>query len=198
MSKNRGDCMIAGLANIIADFFINKEWAEEEDREIYQYGSEVIIATSLNVFIVVVCGLLFYELMYISIFYIAFLLLRSYCGGYHAETHLKCNTIFTANIITVLIIIKNVDLIQIDFIILAMLVSSFIVWTLSPIINKNKPLTEEETKKYRRISLIITIVVDLSILGFIAVDMKTSVVLSLALLSVSGAMIVEKITRQEV
>ena len=190
--------MIAGLANIIADFFINKEWAEEEDREIYQYGSEVIIATSLNVFIVVVCGLLFYELMYISIFYIAFLLLRSYCGGYHAETHLKCNTIFTANIITVLIIIKNVDLIQIDFIILAMLVSSFIVWTLSPIINKNKPLTEEETKKYRRISLIITIVVDLSILGFIAVDMKTSVVLSLALLSVSGAMIVEKITRQEV
>ena len=29
-----------------------------------------------------------------------------------------------------------------------MLVSSFVVWTLSPIINKNKPLTEEETKKY--------------------------------------------------
>lgn len=190
--------MIAGLANIIADFFISKEWAEKDDREIYQYGSEVIIATSLNVFIVVVCGLLFHELKYISIFYIAFLLLRRYCGGYHAETHLKCNTIFTANVIIVLIIIKNVDLIQIDFVILAMLVSSFIVWTLSPIINKNKPLTEEETKKYRRISLIITIVVDLSILGFIAVDMKTSVVLSLALLSVSGAMIVEKITRQEV
>lgn len=190
--------MITGLANIIADFFIRKEWAEKEEREIYQYGSEVIIATALNILIVIVSGLIFHELKYASIFYIAFLLLRRYCGGYHAETHLKCNTIFAANITTVLIIIKNVDLIQIDFIILAVLVSSLIIFVLSPITHKNKPLTEEESRKYRKISLIITVVVSLSVFLFITVDIKTSVMLLLALLSVSGAMIVEKIIRQEV
>lgn len=190
--------MITSLANIIADFFISREWAEKEDREIYRYGSEVIIATALNVLIVIVSGLTFHELEYASIFYIAFLLLRRYCGGYHAETHLKCNSIFTANIITVLIVVKNINLIQADFIILTVFVSSLIIWVLSPMINKNKPLTEVETKKYRKISLFITVVVVLSIFLFITVDMKTTIMLSLSLLSVSVAMIVEKIIGQEV
>lgn len=190
--------MITGLANIIADFFVSRQWVEADERDTYQYGCEVILASLVNVIIVVLCGLLFHELAYISAFYLVFLLLRRYCGGYHAKTHLKCNTIFTANIVFVLLILKNYNFVSSRFVFLAVFVSCLVVWILSPIINKNKPLTEEEANKYRKISFIISLVVAVTALMLVAVNMKISVMLSMALLSVSGAMMVEKIVRREV
>lgn len=188
--------MIAGLANIMADFFVEKHLADAKEHEIYRYGCEVILSTAVNVLIVILCGLLFNEMSCVAVFYAVFLLLRRYCGGYHADTYLRCNIIFTLTILMVVLILKNCDLLAKSFLFIVIVTSLSVIYRLSPVINKNKPLTEGEAVRYRRISLKIAVSAGMCAALLIFFDKKASVTVSLALLSVSGAMVIEIIKRR--
>lgn len=95
--------MITRLANIIANFFVEKSIIDLKEREIYVYGCEAIFSALVNLAIVILSGLITHELFNVFIFYFVFLTMRKYCGGYHAKTHLKCNLIFTFNVLIVIL-----------------------------------------------------------------------------------------------
>ncbi len=95
--------VIANLAESIAYFLVRKNWGKEEDYEIYQYGCEVILSALIDILLVAGCGLLFHMVGKAFLFYAIFLILRRYCGGFHAETYLVCNSVFTGIVLIALL-----------------------------------------------------------------------------------------------
>lgn len=189
--------VIAELADMAASLFSRKGWIEAEEQEIYQYGCEVILSCLLNVLIVIVCGLVCRELPYALLFYAVFLILRRYCGGYHAKTYLKCSAAFTATTLLSMFLLKFFAYVSISFFIFAAVLSVIVVTAYSPIIHENKPLTEAEQKKYKKVSIVLTWMT--ACIGCLCYPLHKRIAFTmiLALLAVTAAMLFE-IIRKEV
>lgn len=182
--------VITGLANSIAHFFVKNGWGRDEKYEIYRYGCEVILSALITIILVAVCGLLFQMEGAAFLFYITFLILRRYCGGYHAGTYLKCNMIFTVTMLLVLFGIMQCEKIPILVLVITACFSFLVIATLSPITHKDKPLTESEAQLYRKIAISISGVL-LSLVAFLLrIDRNIATIITLAMLVTASAMLV--------
>lgn len=90
--------MITSIARYVTDFLLRENVICAEYADLYTYGFEVIQAGAVNIMIVLFMGLLFDQLINGLIFWLAFCMLRKFCGGYHADTYLKCNLLLALNV----------------------------------------------------------------------------------------------------
>ena len=185
--------MITRLANIIADFLIHKKVVESKERDIYIYGCEALFSAISNLIILIVCGIMTGELISAFIFLFIFVLMRKYCGGYHAQTHLKCNFIFAITTLVILLIVKNNFLIDTFILIITLIISDIIIFWLAPIMNKNKPLEQCKIIKFRKISCTLGFIFTIIAVLLIYISKAVSIIIALTLLSVSVAMLYAKI-----
>jgi len=181
---------------MIADFFVEKEIIKSDEHEIYVYGAEALLSGISNLLILTVCGILMDELLIALLFFLVFNIMRKYCGGYHAATHLKCNLIFALNTLTILLLIKNYFFISEWLIVTAIIVSDIIIFWLAPIENVNKPLEKYEKKKYRKKAIIFSVIFTIIAVLLIPFNTIVSIMISLTLLSVSVAMLCTKLTKE--
>ena len=82
--------------------YIERTWK----KKVFFITNGINILSSLFLFIGLILGLMFSQLVECIVFLIVFVTLRKYCGGYHADTYLKCNTVFAINIAIVMAILK--------------------------------------------------------------------------------------------
>ena len=130
---------------------------KEEDAEIYIYGINQIFVAVLNVSSALIIGWIFGVILEIAVFMAAYIPLRTFAGGYHAKTPLRCYIFSVVMLIIVSVGIKCFSALDLAYVI-AFLAGLFVVLILSPIEDKNKPLDEIENKVYKRRSIIITFV----------------------------------------
>lgn len=146
--------MITKLCHVIADFFIKENIIDEDQREIYKYGFELIISSIIGILIVVLIGVVSGNLLQCIIFYVVFCFTRLFCGGYHASSHLLCKLSFTAVLLMVINLNWLLKEIPNYYWFVLYLYCFIIMCCFSPIENPNKPLTYEQQKRGRRISII--------------------------------------------
>ena len=138
------------LSKFILKKLIKRNVIEEKDRQIYLYGLYEGIIILENIIITIFIGFWFGNLIQTFMFLVAYIPLRSYAGGYHAKTEKKC---FFYSVILVLMVqicfwmMENMDT---RIIVGSFLISIFIVHCYSPVESKNKPLSENEKKCFRR------------------------------------------------
>lgn len=130
---------------------------KEEDAEIYIYGINQILVSVLNVSSALIIGWIFGVVLEIAVFMAAYIPLRTFAGGYHAKTPLRCYFFSVMMLIIVSAGIKCFSAPDLAYVI-AFLAGLFVVLILSPIEDKNKPLDEIENKVYKRRTIIITFV----------------------------------------
>lgn len=147
--------MIHHASKMIAVFLVLHEVIDEKDMEIYVYGYEALLSGIIDIIIAFSIGLLFNDLLKITVFLIEFVSVRLYTGGYHANTYLKCKLLFSAIVISV-VIMTRFEYPSI-FALFIILVFILMVFRFTPIENKNKPLTEEQKYEYRRLSRMLSI-----------------------------------------
>lgn len=183
--------MITSLAQIITGCLIRNKIIDNTKLDIYIYGFEIMISNIICFGIGLLIGAIFSELLKCIVFLTVFVLLRRYCGGYHAETYLACDTIFTINIILVMIILKIISVYPIYFHFIIACVSIVSAVILAPVENKYKPLTIEEKKKHKFYTTVISLVMIIisSVLCFI--NFKFAAVIDMALITVALSMIIE-------
>ena len=102
--------MFAAIANKITNHLICKKVIKDEDREIYQYGLEQFFPTLLNIATVLLLGIIFGEIYQCIVLTLSFMALRSYSGGYHASTSLRCYFLTVMSISTALSIMKFINI----------------------------------------------------------------------------------------
>ncbi len=122
---------------------------EHDDRELYVYGFNQGLNILLNLITTLVVGLLFRNILELAIFIAAYIPLRSFAGGYHAKTPVRCYIFSIILILAFSLIIKYVHF-TILICSIIIVVSSAIILCLAPVEDKNKPLDKEEQSVYRK------------------------------------------------
>lgn len=143
--------MLAELSKSIVGWQIKKNRIREEERTLYEYAYELLLNQTINLLLAVLVSVLFHEPVAVLLFLVSYIPLRSYCGGYHAGTHMRCTVVSTLLIIMVCCIMNCVKSgwILSYYPIAFMLSSAVIIWC-APVADMHKPLDEAETARYRK------------------------------------------------
>lgn len=146
--------------NLIADFseklsskMVDKGIASKEDVDLYRYGIENGIILAGNFLSSVVLGIVTGRLGMVLIFLLFCVTLRSYSGGIHSKSKLTC---FILSLLILLIPVYSYSwffkVVKEPWILTIGIVSFLIIWMLSPVESKNKPLDETEQRVYKKVS----------------------------------------------
>ncbi|MGB8452786.1 MAG: accessory gene regulator B family protein [Anaerocolumna sp.] len=182
----------------IADFLCKNNTIRYEDKDIYIYGFEIFFSNLINFTIVVVLGYFFNCFYQAMLFYIAFVITRSYSGGYHASTYLKCNLTF-ASVFLVTMFISRLLLPTISLVYLLVFMAIYIgcILEYAPIENGNKKLLDSDKIKYRKISIVISICWTIIVLVLYFFAKEYAATLTFTLVMVAMLMLIEVNKRKE-
>lgn len=181
--------MISSVANNITNYLICKKVIKDDDREIYQYGFEQVFSSLLNIATMLLLGIILGKIYQSLVLILSFMALRSYSGGYHANTPLHCYLLTVMSISATLSIMKFITIDR--FICWGLLVlSSVVILLLSPIGSKNKPLDEIEKIIYRKKTIIVWSVETCVAIVFIILDItEIHIAITLAQVIINIALI---------
>lgn len=157
----------AKLSRRIGENLVRSDVVKAEDTEIYIYGINQILVSVVNVSSALIIGLIFGVFFEIAVFMAAYIPLRSFAGGFHAKTPLRCYIFSIIILIVVSIGLRYISMaIWVYYAVLA--VPFIIVLVLSPVEDKNKLLDDLEYKVYKKRAIIIA-----------AIELVVSIVLKL-------------------
>lgn len=125
-------------------------------------------------------------------FYCLFVGVRFFTGGYHADTHFKCKLTLLTCCLSVLIASKYLltsMILQVALLIIYLIT----VFLFSPIEHINAPLTEDEKKRNRKLSIIMAIALTILSLSGNKYFPSISLVSSLTLFVIAILIIIPKI-----
>lgn len=186
--------MIEKVSTRLLNFVGSHITIDAELADVYKYGIEISISTALNILLTMIiafalgeplCGLTFLSCM---------ILIRSYCGGYHADSYFKCNCMMIILFSVAYGIGKLILYFEIaEFHIMSsILMLGFIpVYAFSPVKNKHKELSEKKAKKCRIISFVLYIAMSLIGLYLISISSLYGSIIIVTLVEVSVAILVE-------
>ena len=161
----------------------------DEDREICHYGLYQGILIIANIITTILIGFLFKMVWQSILFLISYIPLRTFGGGYHAKTEVRCYLFSIALTSTVLLAIRLIPLT--DFIILGLIgIGGSIVLGLAPVDDSNKPLNQTEKRIYKRMVSIILIIEILTSISLLILSFSEIALVIAISICVLGSMLV--------
>ncbi|MFT4105968.1 MAG: accessory gene regulator B family protein [Lacrimispora sp.] len=145
--------MIKWLSRNIVNWQIQRNILDSGQRALYQYGYEVLLNQVVNILAAIIIAILMRAPVTVFLFLVSYIPLRSFCGGYHARTNGGCTLVSILLTIAVCIIVKVAEGSRIFSILpVGFIISGLLILWLAPVADKNKPLDEKETVRYRKMS----------------------------------------------
>lgn len=148
--------MIDSLSRYITQRLVNNNIIDFDDIDIYIYGFQLFFATLFKGIGLLIIGATLGYIKEILVFIATFSVLRVYAGGYHSPSYLKC---FIITVIFTLISILGGELLTYlnhFYLTLGILIiATILILIYAPVDSENRPLTESEHKRYRKISIFI-------------------------------------------
>ncbi len=152
--------MFSVLAKAISSEMVNNEVIQPEDEPIYTYGIQQSFSIMLNLISTFAIAWLFHQLLATTILMLAFIPLRSFAGGFHASTPMRCYLLSVMAIIFQIFAIEQLLAFH-DALIIWAMPALIILFTLVPVEDANKPLDQGEKiafkRKTRQLSLLLGI-----------------------------------------
>lgn len=124
---------------------------KQELQELYRYGYKLLALQASNLAVAIAIGLAFSCLLEMVLFLAAFIPLRSYAGGYHAEGPVRCSIISAALELAVAGILRipaSAGLLHALLLVTAL--CEIIIYMTVPVAAKNKPLTDSQMVCFRK------------------------------------------------
>lgn len=151
---------------------VNNGIIEKEDFEIYRYGFEVLMYFIVNISVALFIGVIFDRVIHTIMFLSCYCTLRQFTGGYHARNYTECTLTFAAMYLITNFIANSIDIEKYKYIlILVMIICTFIIYKLAPLEHRNKPLSKDEKKHYRKVAM--------RILSIILICFVSSIILNI-------------------
>jgi len=139
--------MFGDLSERITERLIENKTIQREDKEIYHYGIQQGLIALVNLGTTIVIGLVFGLLLESILFLVAYMPLRSFSGGYHARTAVRCYFFSIVMMSAVLFVMRYVMYSGLICGCLSV-ISSSVIWFLVPVEDRNKPLDDLEKAVY--------------------------------------------------
>lgn len=152
--------MISKLSTRLADFLLSKSTIKDEEHELYVYGLFMLLSQLMFFILICIFGLVLHCITESIIFYIAFQFIRKYAGGYHAKTEARCEIISSLSLLACIIIIRLSKVYDFSSILLiTAILSAVSIFLFCPLDTPEKPLSKKEYVYFRRISIIVLLVI---------------------------------------
>ena len=148
--------MLARISGKIVNWQIKTGILSDEERAVYQYAYELLLNQVINISLAVLIAVVFAAPIPVFLFLISYIPMRSFCGGYHADTNLGCTIVSALLICCVCWIYQNIaESVLMIYYPFVYLISGYLVIRYAPVPAQSKPLDETETMRYRRTSRIL-------------------------------------------
>lgn len=186
--------MIKQISKHIYNFMSRYIKVDPELKDVYIYGIEITISTTLNVFLVMLAAVLLRSPLSGVCHLGCLFILRSFCGGYHADSYFKCNSLMVVFFVISyfggrLLVYFNLANFQLTSILL--MLAFLPIYAFAPVKNKHKILSESKAKKCRILSIIIYIVLSLVGLYLTFFDFLYGSIITVTLIEISASVLVE-------
>jgi accessory gene regulator B len=175
------------MAKAVVKWLLNDDVETSGIYEVYMYGMGQIFNNLFNILTALTIGFLFGETLVSVVYVVAFAFLRSYAGGYHASTPMRCYALTVASIIAVLLAVKYASFNPICLTSL-FIMSSIVILMLTPVDTVNKRLDGIEHIHYRKKAIIAWMIENLVIIVCIMfrwVFIAEGIIVSYVILSLS-------------
>ncbi len=166
--------MIKLISSKVACFLCKED--NEETLELYEYAIYIVLSAILHIITIVLLSLCFRMLIEGVVFYISFISIRKFAGGYHAKTPTKCYLFSVASSIIILYLIDITSKIEYKYIFLLIIVELVcvgLIAIISPLDTNNRPLNIKEKKIFGIVSCMIAIFVCILSISFIFFKFKS-------------------------
>ncbi|MCM1227607.1 MAG: accessory gene regulator B family protein [Clostridium sp.] len=190
--------MIVRLSKRMASFFVRQKIIEKNDEEVYEYGLQLLLSTVLNAVIALLLaissGTVIPCLFYLSVFVV----MRKSAGGFHAKTHFGCCCILIAVLCCFIAFIRLAPT-EIYVIVseLSLIISAVTVLLFAPLEHENKPLSDKDKVRLRKISIAYMAVISGSVMLFGMLNLRQIMVsTALGVLTSSGSVLTAKIQQK--
>ncbi len=158
--------MINQMANVASEKLVENEIITKDKQEIYLYGFQLMFATIFKGLGIIIVAMLLGLLKETAIFFLAFGFLRVNSGGYHSGGYLKCFIVslvaFTASVMASQLLVPYFTL---PIVIGILAIVNIIIFKRAPIESENKPLSDEQKKKFKLKSRVIVVTESLMVLS---------------------------------
>ena len=148
--------MLGILADKAVAALVRQNAVKEEDSDIYVYGAHLVFSSLVGWTLVLSIGALLGH-FWLGVLFLCYVVpTRSYCGGYHADSYLLCNTVFSGTF--ALTAIAYLFLASKGWLWAAVpfnLFSMAAAVVFAPVENSSRPLIEGEKEKFKIISILI-------------------------------------------
>ena len=150
----------------------------------------------LNIVTTLIIGLLFTVLEESVIFMISYIYLRTYAGGYHAKTQLRCYLFSILILSAAFKAIKLVHLTDPGYFIIT-LCAVIIIILLAPLESENKPFNKKEKAVYKKLThIILGILTAIALIFWLSGSKQISISVTMAL-AVTALMLVLGVVKSE-
>ena len=182
--------MIHSLSKSITTFFISRNLIENREREVVQYGAEIIISTVIGFGVILGGGACLGDFRFSVVYLFLIVPVRMCVGGYHAKTYFSCNFIFLLFFLAGILLHIKLGNIGSNVISTINLCSSILIFYIAPFENKNKRISKEKKNVFKKIDLGIYLFSGIS--GLITENLYVIDVLNIVLLNVTVLLIMAK------
>ena len=142
------------LSSNISKKLYDNGFIQKNDIEICRYGIEIFISTVLEISSILLISIFAKNFFETIMYFAAFIPLRLYAGGYHADTRLRC---YLISLGVYFLFSFVIDIIPrqayLTTNLLCTTISFITVITFAPIIHCNKKTALPERKYYRKVSI---------------------------------------------
>ena len=139
----------------LTEHLILKEYIPSEDREIYEYGFDILIYTVWSTLALLLIGLALKQFWNSAIIISGFYTFQSFGGGYHADSHLKCFLTMTCGLLTGLSFVFLQE--QFACLLIILGISTIVLLMIPLTIHPNKSFLEPKRKPLSIRSVIVTL-----------------------------------------
>ncbi len=174
------------MARRIIDALIANGTVPLEDRELYEYGIRQGGLMVINLLTTILVGMSLGMVLESIVFLLAYVPMRTYAGGYHANTQLMCYLLSIPFMFIVLILIRMIP--WNGYICLgALLCIGLVLYKLAPVENINRPFRKIEIEVFRKRTRIIAVVltcISISLLLAGVTQISASIIMALLMTAV--------------
>lgn len=187
--------MIATISNKISLALLKSNAINQDELNVYAYGIQLLILSVIDWCITFLFMLLIGEI-YLSVAYLSvFFMLRRHCGGYHAETHIRC--IVISNMVYVFSVLISANMHYENFTILLFIgeIMNFaFIHKFSPAEHPNKSIQTSELARHKKIGRIINAIISAIAIVVVLYGLKNyACVILMGQLSVSVSVVLQRI-----
>ncbi|MCR5835320.1 MAG: accessory gene regulator B family protein [Lachnospiraceae bacterium] len=185
------------LAKILSQYLLSKNIITEDMIDVYNYGFQCFLELFANVLCSIAIGLYLKMLPECLYFFLFFIPLRSFGGGFHLNTYLKCFLASCIVLISSLLIVKYIEL-PIIISAIIYIVFAILLLFIGPVNHPNKIVTADKNRVFISRTYITILISFFLFLFFIITENKEYLLLqAIVFLIVFASSLIGRLVNQE-